>query len=201
MWTTFGKSNFLWAIFEEFMIDLEQDAVDLSLEHIKAQNTWLRWLHVKYLLGQYCMWTTFGKSNYLWAIFEEFMILFEQHAVDLSLEHTKAQHTWIWWPNVWYLLGQSALWITFGKSNFFLRLSDRAWQPLSRTRWIFRWNIPNHNILEFGCWMWKICSGSVLCGQLWEMIIKNFFGWFLNISQYPWAQNCGSIIGICQSST
>ena len=27
-------------------------------------------------------------------------------------------------------------------------------------------------------------------------IIKNFFGWFLNISQYPWAQNCGSIIGI-----
>ena len=32
-------------------------------------------------------------------------------------------------------------------------------------------------------------------------IIKNFFGWFLNISQYPWAQNCGSIIGICQSST
>ena len=89
----------------------------------------------------------------------------------------------------------------FGKSNFLLRLSDRAWQPLSRTRWIFRWNIPNHNILEFGCWMWNICSGSVLCGQLWEMIIKNFLGWFLNILQYPWAQNCGSIIGICQSST
>jgi hypothetical protein len=39
MWTTFGKSNFLWAIFEEFMIDLEQDAIDLSLEHIKAQHT------------------------------------------------------------------------------------------------------------------------------------------------------------------
>jgi hypothetical protein len=39
------------------------------------------------------MWTTFGKSNFLWAIFEEFMILFEQDAVDLSLEHTKAQHT------------------------------------------------------------------------------------------------------------
>ena len=46
------------------MIDLEQDAIDLSLEHIKAQHTWLRWLRVnsKYLLGQYCMWTTFGNQ-------------------------------------------------------------------------------------------------------------------------------------------
>ena len=43
---------------------------------------------MKYLLGQYCMWTTFGKSNFFLAIFEEFMILFEQDAVDLSLEHT-----------------------------------------------------------------------------------------------------------------
>ena len=29
--------------------------------------------------------------------------------------------------------------------------------------------------------MWNICSGGVLCGQLWEMIIKNFFGWFLRV--------------------
>ena len=39
--------------------------------------------------------------------------------------------------------------------------------------------IPNHIILNFGWWMWIIFLGTVLCGQLWEMIIKNFFGWFL----------------------
>jgi len=35
----FWETKFLWAIFEEFMIDLEQDAIDLSLKHIKAQYT------------------------------------------------------------------------------------------------------------------------------------------------------------------
>ena len=94
------------------MIDLEQDAIDLSLEHIKAQHTRLRWLHVKYLLGQYCMWTTFGKSN------------------------------------------------------FFGRFLKSSWYSLSRMLWIFRWSIPRHNILEFGGRMCNICSDSLLCGQL-----------------------------------
>ena len=39
------------------------------------------------------------------------MILFdhEQNAVDLSSEHTNAQHTWIWWPNVYTICLESLL--------------------------------------------------------------------------------------------
>ena len=118
MWTTFGKSKFLWAIFESLMIAVEQDAMDPLLEHTKEQHTWIWWLNVKFLLGQWCMWTILGKSKFLWAIFECVMIALEQEAMDLSLGHTKAQHIWIWGLNVNYLHGQWFMWTTFGKLKF-----------------------------------------------------------------------------------
>ena len=89
----------------------------------------------------------------------------------------------------------------FGKSNFFLRLSDRAWQPLSRTRFfVGTYQTTTYSNLVAEC---EIFAQAVfyVSRQLWEMIIKNCFRWFLNSSQYPWAQNCGYIIGTCQSST
>ena len=86
--TTKGcKDNFLGAIWWCWVMAFAQDAIDLSLEYTKAQHTWFWWWNSKYLLGQSALWTTFGKSKFLWAIFEEFMIDFEQDAIDLSLEH------------------------------------------------------------------------------------------------------------------
>ena len=59
------------------------------------------------------------------------MIAFEQDAMDLSLEHTKEQYTWIWRLNVKYLCGQCFMWTTFGKSKFLLGdfriLNDSRW--------------------------------------------------------------------------
>ena len=150
--------------------------MDLSLEHTKALHTWIWWLYVKYLLRQRCMWTTFGKWNFLWAIFEYLMILFKQGAVDLSLEHTKVQHTWIWWLNVKYLRGQCSCGQLLGNQNFFGRLSNSSWQPLSSTLRIFHWNIPNHNILELGGWMWNICSASFF---MWTTFGKSKFLWVI----------------------
>ena len=40
----FGEIKISLGDFEEFMIDLEQDAIDLSLEHIKAQHIYLTWV-------------------------------------------------------------------------------------------------------------------------------------------------------------
>ena len=48
-----GKWKFLWAIFEYGVIALEPDALELSLEYIKEQHTWIWELIVKNLLGQY----------------------------------------------------------------------------------------------------------------------------------------------------
>ena len=42
------------------------------------------------------------------------MTALEQDAMDLSLEHTKPQHTRIWLLNVKYLLGQCFMWKTLG---------------------------------------------------------------------------------------
>ena len=74
------------------MILFKQGAVDLSLEHTKVQHTWIWWLNVKYLLGQFFVGTTFGKSKFLWVIFKEFLIALKHETVDLSLEYVKAQH-------------------------------------------------------------------------------------------------------------
>ena len=37
---------------------------------------------------------------------------------------------------------------------------------LNKTQWLFNWNISNNKIREFGVCCSRICSGSVLCGQL-----------------------------------
>ena len=56
----FWEIKFLSAIVGQGMAALEQDAMDLSLEHTKPQHTRIWLLNVKYLLGQCCMWKTLG---------------------------------------------------------------------------------------------------------------------------------------------
>jgi len=65
-----GKWKFLWAIFEYGVIALEPDALELSLEYIKEQHTWIWELVVKNLLGQYSICIFLVKWKFLWAIFE-----------------------------------------------------------------------------------------------------------------------------------
>ena len=69
-------NQFLSVIVGQGMTALEQDVMDLLLEHTKPQHTRIWLLNVKYLLGQCFMWTTLGNDyqKFLWVIFEYFTI-------------------------------------------------------------------------------------------------------------------------------
>ena len=65
------------------------------------------------------------------------------------------------------LLGQCAMWKTFGKRNADFWII-RAW-PLNSMVLIFLKDIPNNNLFEFGYWC-SFCSSSVLGQLLWNTI-------------------------------
>ena len=61
-----------------------------------------------------CFVDNFWEIKFLSAIVGQGMTALEQDAMDVSLEHTKPQHTQIWLLNVKYVLGQCFMWKTFG---------------------------------------------------------------------------------------
>ena len=85
LWTTF-QNQFFWAIFKCGVKDFQQSAMNLCLEHIEAQHSWISWLLGKYFLKSLCALDYFSKSKFLWAISKCGVKYFEQSAMDLCLE-------------------------------------------------------------------------------------------------------------------
>ena len=92
------KWKFLWAIFEYGVIAFEPDAMELSLEYIKEQHTWIWELIVKNSLGQYSVWifsweicwvflvSTPGAHALLWNADMNFQNVRIEVSHDVSLE-------------------------------------------------------------------------------------------------------------------
>ena len=96
--------------------------MDLRLELLKAQHSWISWLMVKYLLQSPLAWL-FMKTNFLWAISKCGVKYFEQSAMDLRLWLLRAHYSWISWLMVMHLLQSLHCLACFYKTKFHLAIS------------------------------------------------------------------------------
>jgi len=119
----FLKSKFLWTISIYGVKYFQQSAMNLCLEHIEAQHSWILWLLGKYFLKSLCALDYFSKSKFLWAISKCGVKYFEQSAMDLCLECIEAQHSWILWLMGKYLLKSLCALDYFSKSKFLWAIS------------------------------------------------------------------------------
>ena len=71
--------------------------MDIYLEHIEAQHSWILWLLGKYFLKSLCALDYFSKWKFLWTISKCGVKCFEHSAMDLCLQLIKAQNSWILW--------------------------------------------------------------------------------------------------------
>ena len=69
LWTTL-KSKFLWTISIYGVKYFQQSVVNLCLEHIEAQHSWISWLMGKYLLKSLCALDYFSKSILFFGYFQ-----------------------------------------------------------------------------------------------------------------------------------
>ena len=155
----------------------------ISLVHPNERHTGIVCLLVKYLLWQ-C--ATFGKHNYFDLFSNSWCKHFEQHTMNLSLEHFKEQHTGIWCLLVKYLLWQCAMWTTFGKHNYFDRFSNSWCNHFEQNAT----NLSVEHFKEQHTRIWYLLS-KFLFGQcaIWTNFRNhNFSGRFLNSSCKPFAQ-------------
>ena len=150
---------------------------------------------MKYFLGNCFMWPTFGKSKFLWAIFESLMIAFEQDAMDLSLEHTKEQYTWIWWLNVKYLQVRAVFYV----DNFWkIKISLGDVRILNDSRWAGRYGsfVGTYQrtaylnlVAECEVFAWAVMYVDNI------RKIKISLGNFRMRHDSPWAGGYGSFVG------
>ena len=113
-----------------------------------------------------CFVDNFWEIKFLSAIVGQGMTAFEQDAMDLSLEHTKPQHTRIWLLNVKNLLGQCFMWTTLGNDyqKFLWVIFEYFTIPLSTKLWVYHWNMSKLHVIEYGVWvlLFKV-NYSVFC--------------------------------------
>ena len=104
----FWEIKFLSAIVGQGMTALEQNAMDLLLEHTKPQHTRIWLLNLKYLLGQSFMWTTVGND------YQKFLrVIFEYFTIPLSTK------LWVYHWNMSKLhIIEYGVWVLLFKVNY-----------------------------------------------------------------------------------